>query len=46
MSRAWDDATGVVTPEAVELRFHDATVGSRGAAVILDFTIIGVVALV
>lgn len=45
MSRGWDDATGVVTPEAVELRFHDATVGSRGAAVLLDFTILGLTSL-
>lgn len=40
MSGRWDDATGVVTPEAVELRFQDATVGSRGVAVLFDFAIL------
>lgn len=45
MTPRWDDATGIVTPEAVELRFHDANIGSRGVGLLIDFTIIGVAAL-
>ncbi|MPZ71992.1 MAG: hypothetical protein GEU74_01970 [Nitriliruptorales bacterium] len=41
MARRWNDATGVVTPEAVELRFQEANVGSRTVALLLDFLILG-----
>jgi uncharacterized RDD family membrane protein YckC len=43
VSRRWDDATGIVTPEAVELRFQDAYIGSRTAALLLDLLILGTV---
>lgn len=41
MARQWDDATGVVTPEAVELRLQEANAGSRTAALLVDFAILG-----
>lgn len=36
MSRRWDEASGVVTPEAVVLQFSEANVGSRAAAFFID----------
>lgn len=39
------DASAVVTPEAVTLGFTDATVGTRGIAALLDFVILVVVLL-
>ena len=36
MARHWDDATGIVTPEAVRLQFQEANVGSRGVAALMD----------
>ena len=36
MARRWDDAVGVVTPEAVELQFSEANVGSRAVAFFID----------
>ena len=36
MSRRWDEAAGVVTPEAVVLQFSEANVGSRAAAFFID----------
>lgn len=40
MARHWDDAAGVVTPEAVTLQFREANVGSRFIAFLLDWMII------
>lgn len=37
---------GLVTPEAVRLDFAEATVGSRGVALIIDWIAMGVIALV
>jgi uncharacterized RDD family membrane protein YckC len=37
---------GIVTPEAVRLDFEEAGVGSRGAALLLDYCVIGAVLLV
>ncbi|MDQ3708411.1 MAG: RDD family protein [Actinomycetota bacterium] len=34
---------GIVTPEAVRLDFEEAGVGSRGAALLLDYCVIGVI---
>lgn len=34
---------GIVTPEAVRLDFEEAGVGSRGAALLLDYFVIGVI---
>ena len=36
VSRRWDDAAGVVTPEAVRLQFQEANVGSRAVAFFID----------
>ena len=44
MARRWDDATGVVTPEAVPLQFQEANVGSRLIGFVIDWTIIFTVA--
>jgi len=40
VGRRWDDATGVVTPEAVTLEFAEANVGSRSVAVLLDLLVL------
>lgn len=37
---------GLVTPEAVRLDFPEATVGSRGVALTIDWIVMGVIALV
>lgn len=36
VQRRWDEATGVVTPEAVPLQFREANAGSRAIAYIID----------
>lgn len=37
---------GLVTPEAVRLDFPEATVGSRGVAIALDWMVMGLIALI
>ncbi len=41
MARRWDEAVGVVTPEAVPLQFSEANVGSRGVAFMIDTFVLG-----
>ena len=41
MNRRWDDAGGIVTPEAVPLQLSEANVGSRTIAWFIDAIILG-----
>lgn len=41
MARRWDDAVGIVTPEAVPLQFAEANVGSRAVGFFIDAILIG-----
>lgn len=41
MSRRWDDAGGIVTPEAVRLELSEANVGSRTIAWFIDAIVLG-----
>ena len=41
MSRRWDDAGGIVTPEAVPLQLSEANVGSRTVAWFIDALALG-----
>lgn len=45
MTRRWDDAVGVVTPEAVPLEFAEANVGSRAVAFFIDAMLLGLLLL-
>ena len=42
MSRRWDDAGGIVTPEAVPLQLSEANVGSRTVAWFIDAVALGI----
>lgn len=42
MSRRWDDAGGIVTPEAVPLQLSEANVGSRTIAWFIDAIALGI----
>ena len=46
MSRRWDDAGGIVTPEAVPLQLSEANVGSRTIAWFIDAIVLGTATVV